>query len=284
MKPLDYLLIGHVTKDLTPSGSQLGGAASFAGRVAAALGASVGIVTSAHPAFDLTQLAQTAAIHRINAPETTTFENVYTPNGRIQTLSGRANPIHANDVPRAWRTASIVHLAPVADEIDHDVIDLFLGKAIVGLTPQGWLRGWDENGRIFPKPWQWAEQYFPKVTAVILSEEDITGQTLIQYRQWAKLLILTKGAAGCIVFTETESIHVPTLPVREVEPTGAGDIFAAAFLMAYQQNGQNPVKAAQFANEIAAQSVTQTGLHAKIQHIKHYLAQKSKQYAKPINN
>jgi sugar/nucleoside kinase (ribokinase family) len=47
--------------------------------------------------------------------------------------------------------------------------------------------------------------------------------------------------------------------VEEVDATGAGDVFAAAFIVQYYAN-HDPVEAARFANQVAANSVTRTGL------------------------
>jgi sugar/nucleoside kinase (ribokinase family) len=91
---------------------------------------------------------------------------------------------------------------------------------------------------------------------------------LDQYRQWSKLLVMTEGVRGCTVFLGDEIRQIPALPVNQVEPTGAGDIFAAAFLYRLYQTDGNPWEAARFANKIASQSVTQTGLEAKLEAIK----------------
>ena len=46
LEPVDYLVIGHLTEDVTPSGMRLGGTAAFAALTARAFGLRVGIVTS----------------------------------------------------------------------------------------------------------------------------------------------------------------------------------------------------------------------------------------------
>jgi sugar/nucleoside kinase (ribokinase family) len=53
--------------------------------------------------------------------------------------------------------------------------------------------------------------------------------------------------------------QIPAPNVEEVDATGAGDIFAAAFFIQLSQS-RNPWEAAAFANDIAAQSVTAPGL------------------------
>ncbi len=149
---IDYLLIGHVSTDLTPTGPKPGGAVTFASHVAHVLGYKTAVLTSAAPDYDLTE-AFHPAVEVISLPseETTVFENVYTPDGnRQQTIHSQARQITANDVPAAWRNAKIVHLAPIDEEIDVDVAKIF-PDSVIGVTPQGWLRGWDEEGHVFPQ-------------------------------------------------------------------------------------------------------------------------------------
>lgn len=76
---------------------------------------------------------------------------------------------------------------------------------------------------------------------------------------------MTENVRGCTVFAGNEVRQIPAPQVTQVEPTGAGDIFAAAFLTRYAKNGRNPWQAAEFANLVAAYSVTQIGLDAKIE-------------------
>ena len=42
-------------------------------------------------------------------------------------------------VPDAWKRARIVHLGPLVQEVNSNVVDLF-PDALVGVTPQGWMR------------------------------------------------------------------------------------------------------------------------------------------------
>ncbi len=53
LEPVDYLVIGHLTEDLTPAGPRLGGTAAFSALTARALGLRVGVV-SALSAADFT--------------------------------------------------------------------------------------------------------------------------------------------------------------------------------------------------------------------------------------
>ena len=242
----------------------MGGTASFSGRTAQALGCRTAVLTSAAPDYDLSQALAGIRVQLVPAPETTTFVNVYTPAGRRQTVRAVAAPLTTTDVPPQWKRVPIVHLAPLVNEVEPAMIHVF-SNSLVGLTPQGWLRRWDENGRVYAQDWPAAQQVLPLAAAVILSEEDLPYPAMLtRYRQWSNLLVLTQGDKGCTVFMGDEVRQVPAPSVVEVEPTGAGDIFAAAFLIRLHQTAGNPWEAARFANEIAAKSVTQRGLEAKI--------------------
>jgi sugar/nucleoside kinase (ribokinase family) len=207
------------------------------------------------------------SVHNKPSPVTSTFENVYTPDGRIQILHDRAEPLSSADIPEAWRRVPIVHLAPLTNEVDADLVYTF-SNSLIGVTPQGWMRRWDENGRVHAREWAEAEKVLPLTAAVILSEEDLPYPALLdRFLSQSRLLVLTQGAQGCTVYFGDETRHIPAPQVTEIEPTGAGDVFAAAFLVRLYQTGGNPWEAARYANELAAQSVTQVGLEAKIKQV-----------------
>jgi tagatose kinase len=68
------------------------------------------------------------------------------------------------------------------------------------------------------------------------------------------LVCQTHGAGGATV----AGVDVAAPRVAEVDPTGAGDTFAAAFVAAYRA-GADPVAAAERACAVAARSVTVLG-------------------------
>ena len=267
---VDYLVIGHITNDITPNGIVTGGTVAYGGRVAQVLGCRPAVLSSAAPDFAWQDALPGMRVHSVPAADTSTFENIYTPDGRIQIIHAVAGRLQADDVPDAWKRAPIVHLAPLTNEVDTEIVHQF-SNSLIGITPQGWLRGWDENGYVYARAWEAARVVLPQVTAVVLSTEDLLDDRMLhRYREWANLLVLTQGADGCTVFLGDESRHIPAPAVTEVEATGAGDIFAAAFFVRLQQTKGNPWEAARFANQIAARSVTQRGLDAKINHIARY--------------
>ncbi|PID86705.1 MAG: hypothetical protein CSB13_03170 [Chloroflexi bacterium] len=271
MTHIDYLAIGHITRDLTPDGDKLGGAVSFSSRLAQALGCKTAVLTSKGPDFQWQHELPDIEIVSIAAEETTTFENVYTPDGRIQTIFGTAAPILAKHVPEAWQRASIVFLGPVDDEIDPQIVYLF-SDSMICLAPQGWHRQWDENGRVSQKAWQDMAEILPLATAVVISMEDLPDEeTLDEYIDLCKLLVVTRGADGCTVYYDDEIRHLPTRKANEVDATGAGDIFATAYFVRLYQTDGNPWEAARFANSIATLSIEYSGVTAKVTAVQEYL-------------
>ncbi|MBN1315846.1 MAG: hypothetical protein JXA42_10275, partial [Anaerolineales bacterium] len=252
---------GHVTRDLTPEGSTVGGTVTFSTLTARALGRSPAVITSAELDFDLSRALSGIPVEIIPSAATTTFENIYTPHGRIQMLHSVAGPIGKETVPETWRNPQILHLGPLIQEVDPNIIRQ-VSSELVGLTPQGWHRSRNSNGQVQFVHWSAVQEVLPLATAVIVSYEDILDEeTWSIYRNTSKLLVITNGAAGCEVFFKGERRHFPPPQVKEIDPTGVGDIFAAAFFIHLWETGGDPWEAARFATMIAAPSVTRRGLN-----------------------
>ncbi len=257
---LDYLIIGNVTRDLLPDGGYtVGGTVTYASRAALAMGCRVAAVTSYAPALNLDSVLTGVEVLRKPAEETMTFENVYTPTGRVQFLHAVAAPLHLEDVPPRWRRPDVVHLGPLAAECDPALVEAFPG-ALVATTPQGWMRTWDATGRVRVSDWPAAEKVLPRVDAAVLSIHDVGGDEgmIARLVRLAPILVVTLGAKGCRVYVDGQARHVPVTPRPEVDPTGAGDIFAAVFFVHLRQTG-DPWAAANLANRVAALSVGRRG-------------------------
>jgi hypothetical protein len=263
--PLDYLAIGHVCYDLIPGGRVVGGAAAYGASVALALGCRVGIVTSAAADSDWSRELPGIPIHRVDAAATTHFENVYTPAGRRQTIHAVAGPLAAGDVPLLWTRAPMVHLGPIAYEVDPGIIKLF-SDSLIGVGPQGWMRRWNEDGRVYPVAWESAAEVLPLAAVTFISLEDLADPaSLNDFIELSHIFVVTNGPGGCAVYFNGEERRFPAPQVRLADTTGAGDIFAAAYLVRLHQTGGDLWEAAAFANRIAAASVTRQGLRAKIE-------------------
>jgi len=255
----EFLVVGHVTKDLYPDGYHIGGTATYAAITAARLGRRSAVLTRAASDLPLVGALPEIEILRLPSPVTTTFENVYGPQGRQQVIHAVADPLRCSDVPREWWRIPIVLLGPLVHEIGPDMLDCFDG--LIGVTPQGWMRQWDASGRVSPQLWRGAGDVLPSVDALVLSEEDLRGDLtpLQEYVRLCKIVVLTTGWQGATVFLDGERHEVPARASHEVDPTGAGDVFAAAFLIRLEETG-DPLHATRFANVVASFSVEEVGL------------------------
>lgn len=270
---IDYLAVGPVTKDLLDDGSvTVGGTVSYSGRLAHALGHETAVLTSTDPDYDLAAVLPSLHIETVPAAQSATFSNIYSENGRVQIIHAVGELLTPAHVPDAWRDARILHMGPLVNRLDPAIMDLF-PNSVIGITPQGWMRRWDENGRVYAKQWELAEAWLPRGTAVVISQDDLLDdQMLDQFRQWSRLLVMTRGWDGCTIFEGDDICHVPAPKVKEIEPTGAGDIFAAAFFIHYMETA-DACQAGRFANEVASQSVQHIGLDNKLAGIQAHLKQ-----------
>lgn len=259
LEPVDYLVIGHITVDLTPAGPVLGGSAVYAALTARALGLRVGVVTVRGNEIPLAGLEEITVV-AAEAEASTTFENVYAPTGRIQYLRQVAPKVDFATVPEIWKRAKIIHLAPVAQEVE-SLLPADFRPTLLGLTPQGWFRAWDEAGKVHPCDWPGAEAALAQAGAAVFSLEDVAGnETAIeQMAHAARVLAVTEAAAGARLFWHGDVRRFRPPTVVEIDPTGAGDIFAAAFFIRLLTT-RDPWEAARFANRMAAISVTRPGM------------------------
>lgn len=116
--------------------------------------------------------------------------------------------------------------------------------------------GWDSRG-------EWGQVVLPcleHLDILFVNEEEarlITGARGTKQalsRLPAKLVVMKRGARGALV----DGRPIPAFPVNAIDTTGAGDVFAGAFLAAWTA-GESPAEAARFANAAAAMSVCALG-------------------------
>jgi 1D-myo-inositol 3-kinase len=264
----DYLVIGTITKDVIPDGFTVGGTVTYGAITANRLGKKAGIVTSA--SSDLTLPRAFADIQCVSIParHTTTFHNVYVDGTRRQYVQALSEKIKPHDIPVAWRSAPLVHLGPLVGELDESLVHLFPASRVIA-TPQGWFRSWDETGYVTLGSWPRAELLLPHLTALILSDEDMRGDPgcIERFVALTRTLVVTHGPRGASVYHAGEVRHLPTRPATEVDPTGAGDVFAAAFVIRLHETAlasgvEDPWEAARFANVVASFSVEGAGFSA----------------------
>ncbi len=246
------LVCGHATLDRFGGALVPGGSVYYAARALAALGADVRVLTAAAADFPSEAFGATRADPGsidalvLPAPATTTFENVYAPGGRrSQRVLAIAPPLEAERLPVAWRVADLLLLAPVLGELDPAQLVASVRAPVVGLTVQGLVRTVGAGGAVSPRRWEPDRGALAGVTAALLGEDEASAQPDLVARLAAAvpIVVLTRGARGCDLVVGCRRRHVGVHPARELDPTGAGDVFAAAFLLGLAE-GEDPADAA----------------------------------------
>jgi sugar/nucleoside kinase (ribokinase family) len=173
-----------------------------------------------------------------------------------------ARPLGPADVPADWLDAELVLLAPVLDEVDPSLATTFT-EATVAAEAQGWLRRLAPEGEVMPHPWTPSAALLGRLQALFVSAQDIRGQQaqMLDWLQRLPLAVVTAGAKGALLYVNGERYQVRPRAAREVDATGAGDVFAATFLITYHLGG-DPWEAAAGATCAASLSVEGEGWSA----------------------
>lgn len=260
---IDYLLLGHVTVDrLDERRVVLGGTATYAALTARNVGARVGVHTSCAYEPGLIDTLSGVLVARIPAEYTTCFVNEYQAGQRQQAIESIAEKLSYEQILPEWRNPPVVHLGPLCQELDAALVGRF-PKSLVGVTPQGWMRGWDAEGRVHAIEWAEADRVLARADAVVISQDDVADPSVIEdWARKARMLVVTLGDQGCDVYRQGEErYHSPAFrSAVEVDPTGAGDVFAAAFFWHLHSSNGDWRTAADWANCLASFVVEKRGV------------------------
>ena len=260
--PPDLVVVGHVTLDVTASGTRPGGAAYYAALTAHRLGLRVGLLTSSGEDYPADTVPGGIVLARVPAPQTTVFRLVESGAGRILTLISRADDLEVDDLPPGWDGAPLAMLCPVINEVDPAFAET-LGTASLGVLPQGWMRRRAQGGLIVPQLWEDAPAVLAWAQLMVASEDDVAGfrEDAVEWLQRVPVGALTAGRHGAELFVNGEPYHVAPDQAQEVDETGAGDVFATALLIEYDRSG-DPWEAAAVAACAGAASVEGPGAFA----------------------
>lgn len=250
----DYLAVGNPTLDAQGDGSfVLGGTAVYSALQAARLGACAVAVGRADP-DGLRPYWQPYAnqvdLRLQPSPATTTFRNVSDADAREQWLREWAGEIDTGRLP----DSDILHIAPVAREVEVERLAPAGASRLVCLTPQGLIRRWSgPGGHVTLESRRFSAAVAAWVGIVVVSEDEapyVSG--LLQgVAGHGGLAVVTRGQRGCEVLAGDGWSEYPAEPAAPVaDATGAGDCFAAA--LAIEIFGGRPVPAAIRLASIAA--------------------------------
>ena len=258
----DFVAVGHVTLDHFGDEVRPGGAALYAAITAQRLGRSAAILTSHGPDFPLDEVPTAIEVVTLEAPVTTVFEHQEGDDVRAMRVTATASPLAVDDLPEDWRDAPVVLLAPIIQEVDPALAVAF-GDGSVAAAAQGWMRALNDEGGVDPVAWESSGDVLDRLQALFLSSEDVRGQEehLTEWVQRVPLAVITAGAAGALLYVNGDRFEVKPRPTLEVDATGAGDVFATAFMLHYHRDG-DPWAAAEAATCAASLSVEGEGWSA----------------------
>ena len=260
--PPDFVAVGHLTVNGLSDGLRPGGSALYAGLFAHRQGLRVGLLTSYGPDFPFDVLPPEIEVIAVPAfGDDAVRPRAISPEGRRLTLKQRAARLEAVHVPPHFAAAGLSYLCPVADEVAPELVRAF-PEAAVGVAAQGWCRVWDRDGTVAMRPWPDPAPILARAQALFLSSDDVAGweaQALTAPYQDVPFGALTFAARGAVLFVNGERHAVPAAPAVEVEPTGAGDVFAAAFLVRYNASN-DPFESASYAAVAGALTVEAPGI------------------------
>ena len=259
--PLDFVAVGHVTIDRVSGRKRLGGAAAFASLTAERLGLRSGLVTSAAPTFPFWDSLDGVEIHCQEAARTTELENIYDRRERRQRVLAEAAPLTEASLAsirgRLADDAAVLY-CPVVHEVELTLAPL-APRGLAGVAPQGFFRRWKPQGLVEACDWEDALTALAGADVVTMSEDDHVAPEELAEEFPGRAFVVTKGAKGARIYSQGDVYDLPAFPAVEVDPTGAGDVFAAAFLLALRER-RPVVRAARFAACVASFAVEAPGI------------------------
>jgi sugar/nucleoside kinase (ribokinase family) len=244
----DVVVVGSASRDVAADdrrGWRMGGGAAYGALTLARFGLRAGVVVgvdreaSRAPELDLLRQAG-VEIHLVPLEHAPVFQNVETPQGRVQTCLEPGDPLPGEALPVHWLEAGAWLMAPVAGEVSDSWAALPRGGAIVALGWQGLLRNLSRGDLVRPRP-PGRSALLSRADIVSVSHRDLDPETPIEalttlLKPGAALLV-TQGAMGGLIVEAADGGRVvrrryPAIPGRATDPTGAGDVFLAALLAA----------------------------------------------------
>jgi sugar/nucleoside kinase (ribokinase family) len=252
MKMLDLITVGHFAIDhiQIPRGKSLkqtlGGSTTYVSLAARKLGARVGVISNVGDDFPETYVrllhdngVDLSCVRKVKNTATTSFILKYEDGNRRLLLRNRALPILLEDVASVPK-AKTIHVAPIADEISSEVVEELRKRTdTLSLDPQGFIRKFGVNGRVGLKKWK-DKRVLEQVDVYKSSLQEITKVTGVKSLKASmreiqnfgtKIVVVTLGKQGALLLFDESFYEIPTIQPQElVDPTGAGDVFAGAFL------------------------------------------------------
>jgi sugar/nucleoside kinase (ribokinase family) len=241
-------VVGNLSIDRIEGGPpRIGGGPYHAARALRLLDARGEVVTRCGDADRRAFLPRLAAVgmpvQMLRGTHTTAFSFEYVGDTRLMTVDAIGDSWTPRDARAIDRRVRWLHVAPLlrSDFPVETVAELARGRRLI-LDAHGLVR------RPQVGPLQLDDDFDPEVlryvTVLKLAEEEaeIIGEVDVPER------IVTLASRGAIVYAGGRETHVAARPLPR-DPTGAGDAFAAAYLVS-RAAGHSPVASARRATSV----------------------------------
>jgi len=205
------------------------------------------------------------------SPETGGFRLIYDTSGdRTLEVLGVAQRITSKNIPENFLDAKYVLLGPILGEVDLELVQFLKSSSNckLFLDPQGLVRVVQENGKVIHNC---DRSSFRKVAELVdfIKPNEPESQTITRAKDPIDALrhlrgfgtpvcMITLAERGSLVLENSEFYRIPAYRTNAVDPTGAGDVYAGAFLVNYS-GARNLVDSALFASAAASIMVEQIG-------------------------
>jgi len=235
-----YVAAGHLTTDVLADGRHRAGGTVLFGAIAAILrGRPAHVVTAAADDVEgLVPPVDGLSFTRHPTEATTTFVNRGNDRERVQELRAWAGAVPLGS---GADVAAVVHLGPVAQELEPAWLDACPPEAIVVLTPQGLVRAWGDgpqvSHRMIDPAWIRAVR---RRLVVVLNAGELAwvGELGERVVKVGGALIVTDGPRPASVRTRGGAAEVAAIPAELADDTGAGDVFAAVVGLELARGGR----------------------------------------------
>ena len=260
----DFISLGLLSFDINDYGDGTylknpGGAVAYSSKLASDHQMNPGIVTSCGKDYDIEILLPDTKTIIYPSENTTTFMNTYNLEERNQALLLHSNKIPQQIIPKEWKKPKIFFAGPLLHEIPKDSINWFQADFSY-IVPQGWFRRWGDDGIIEIISHMANNQFNKKWDLMVLSKEESKNLSKELLLSWAKIICITKSSDGANIFCDNgDEFNISAIKVPDVvDPTGAGDIWAAAMAIKLY-SGSSIIEAGNYASAAAALSIESYG-------------------------
>ena len=278
-KVFDVIIVGNfsVDKNVWTKGqieNVLGGAPTYSGSTFASLGKETGIFSiigkdyvSEVLRFCRSKDIDTRGLQVISG-KTMAFQNSYNEDGtRKQRCLNVAPKLLVKDMPKNYMDSRAFYISPLAGEVDEELLKGLRRKGnIVMLDPQGLMRKISKNGEVSIALDKNILNGVLKLVDIVKIGKDEIEVFKMKEKEILSMLakngvrigIITRGKDTVMVLHNKRFLEIRTLDIAVEDPTGAGDVFGAAFLSEYMTRF-DVEEAIKFATTAAALKIEHKG-------------------------